>query len=82
MTKIACIPPIVHDNKFVIDLVKKPIPLILFLSKQCSIIENNCVLPSSTKPITDQYLANIEFTKDDIKESSVNLILLKPLFMT
>ena len=30
-------------------------------------IENNSVLPSSANPITDQYLANIEFTKDDIK---------------
>ena len=36
-------------------------------SKQCSIIESNSVLPSSTNPITDQYLANIEFTNDDIK---------------
>ena len=38
-----------------------------FFAKQSSIIENNSVLPSSTNPITDQYLANIEFTKDDIK---------------
>ena len=37
------------------------------LAKQCSIIENNSILSSSTIPITDQYLANIELTKDDIK---------------
>ena len=36
-------------------------------AKQCSVIENNSVLHSSTNPITDQYLANIEFMKDDIK---------------
>ena len=49
-------------------LVKKPISLIFFLEKQCLIIENNSVLPLSTIPITtDQYLANIEFVKDDIK---------------
>ena len=48
-------------------LVKKPISLIFF-SKNCQIIENNSVLPLSTIPITtDQYLANIEFVKDDIK---------------
>ena len=47
-------------------LVKEPISLILF-AKQCSIIENNSVLPSSTNPITDQYLTNIELTKDDTK---------------
>ena len=47
-------------------LVKNPISLIPFL-QQCSVIENNSVLPSSTNPITNQYLANIEFTKDDIR---------------
>ena len=38
-----------------------------FFAKQFSIIEKNSVLPSSTIPVTDQYLANTEFTKDDIK---------------
>ena len=38
-----------------------------FFAKQCLIIENNSVLHSSTNPITDQYLANIEFMKGDIK---------------
>ena len=38
-----------------------------FLAKQYSIIENNSVLSSSTIPITNQYLANIEFMKNDIK---------------
>ena len=47
-------------------LVKKPISSILFL-QNCSIIENNNVLPSSTNTITDHYLANIEFAKDDIE---------------
>ena len=37
-----------------------------FFAKQCSIIENNSALPSSANPITDQYLANFEFMKDDI----------------
>ena len=53
-------------NLFLI-LVKKTISLILFFAKQCSIFKNNSVLPSSTIPVTDQYLANIEFAKDDIK---------------
>ena len=42
-------------------------PFNSFFVKQCSIIENNSVLFSSTNPITDQYLASIEFTKYDIK---------------
>ena len=65
--KVTCIPPIFHDNKFVTDFIKKSHLLNSFFAKQCSIIENNSVLPSSTIPVIDQYLANIEFTKDDIK---------------
>ena len=66
--KVPCIPPIFHDNKFVTDFSKKADLFNSFFAKQCSIIENNCVLPSSTfSLITDQYLANIDFMKDDIK---------------
>ena len=65
--KVPCIPPIFHDNKFVTDFSKKADLFNSFFAKQCSIIENNSVLPSSTIPVTDQYLANIEFTKYDIK---------------
>ena len=48
-------------------LVKKLDLFNSFLAKQCSIIENNSVLPSLTNLVTDQYMANIEFTKNDIK---------------
>ena len=65
--KIHCIPPIFHDNKFVTDFSKKADLFNSFFAKQCSVIENNSVLTSSTNPITDQYLANNEFMKDDIK---------------
>ena len=64
--KVPCILPIFHD-KFVTGFSKKPDFINSFFTKQCSIIENNSVLPSSTIPITDQYLAHIELTKDDIK---------------
>ena len=65
--KVPCIPPIFHDNKFVTDFSKKAYLFIYFFTRQCSIIKNNSVLPSSTIPITDQYLLNIEFMNDDIK---------------
>ena len=65
--KVTCIPPIFHDNKFVTDFSKKADLFKSGFAKQCSVIENNSVLPSSTNPITDQCLANIEFMKDDIK---------------
>ena len=59
--KIPCIPPIVHDNKFVTDFSKKADLL------QRSIIETTSVFLSSTNFITDQYLSDNEITKDDIK---------------
>ena len=64
--KVSCIPPIFHDNKFITDFSKKAYLFNSFFTKQRSVNKNNSVLPSSTNPITDQYLANIEFTKDDI----------------
>ena len=72
-------PPILLINKFVTDLSKKANLFNVSFVKQCLVIENNSVLSSSTVLVTDQYLANTEFTKDDIKESSVNSILTKVL---
>ena len=65
--KIPCISPIFHDKKFVTDFTLKADLFNSFFAKQCSIIENNSVFPSSANSITDQYLATIEFTKDDVK---------------
>ena len=65
--KVPCIPLICHDNKFITYFSKKTDLFNSFFAKQCSVIENNSVLHSSTNPITGQYLANIEFAKDDIK---------------
>ena len=63
--KVPCIPPIF--TKLFTDFRKKADLFNSFFAKQCSIPENSSVLPSSTIPVTDQYLANTEFTKDDIK---------------
>ena len=73
--KVASILPIFHDNKFVTDLFNS------FFAKQYSVMENDSVLPSSTIPVTDQYLANIEFTKDGIKRIICKRILIKLMVM-
>ena len=65
--KVPWILLILLDNKLVTYFHKKANFFNCFFAKQCSVIENNSVLPSSTNTITDQYLSNIEFTKDDIK---------------
>ena len=64
--KVPWIPPIFHDSKFATVFTKKSISLILFLQNSAQLLKIS-VLSSSTIPVTDQYLANIEFTKDDIK---------------
>ena len=37
--KVPCIPPIFHDNKFLLILVKKPISLILFLQNSAQLLK-------------------------------------------
>ena len=72
--KVPCIPSIFHDNKFVTDFSKKA-DFFLFLQNSAQILKTTVfsltifliLLFSSTIPITDQYLANLEFTKDGIK---------------
>ena len=48
-------------------LVKKPISLILFLQNSAQLLKIKVFSPLLTIPVTDQYLTNIEFKKDDIK---------------
>ena len=48
-------------------LVKKLISLILCLQNSAQLLKIKVFPPWSTHPIIDQYLANIEFTKDGIK---------------
>ena len=46
--KVPCMPPIFHDKKFVTNFSKKANLFNSFFPKQCSIVENNSVLPAST----------------------------------
>ena len=63
--KRGCISPNIYNNKFVTEFSNKANPFNSIFPKHCSIIENNNVLLLSTNLITNQYLANIEFTKDN-----------------
>ena len=44
--KVPCIPPVFHDNKFLPDFSEKADLFNSFFAKQCSVIENNSVLPA------------------------------------
>ena len=65
-SKIPCIPPLVIDDKFVINFDKKAQFFNDFFAKQCSVIENNSSLPSEVFFWTNKTLSNIEFSEDEI----------------
>ena len=71
--RIPCIPPIIHDSKFLTDFSKKAdlfnslFTKTKLMKNSTSVLENNTVLLSSTNPANDQYLSNNEFTKGNIE---------------
>ena len=64
--KILCIPPVFHDNKFIIDFKEKAELFNSFFSTQCSIIDNGSKLPSNLVYHTDEKLSDIVFNSEDI----------------
>ena len=46
-TKIPCLSPIFHDNKFVIDFREKAQLFNTFFAEQCSLQKNNSELPKN-----------------------------------
>ena len=71
--RIPCIPPVIHDNKFLTDFSKKAdlfnslFTKTKLMKNSTSVFDNNIVLLSSTNPTNDQYLSNNEFTKGNIE---------------
>ena len=65
-SKIPCIPPLIIDDEFVIDVNKKAKLFNDFFAKQCSIIENNSSLPSEIYFWTNKTLSKIEFSEEEI----------------
>ena len=70
---ISCIPPIFHENKFIIDFKQKAEIFNNFFSKQCSLINNTSKLPTVYSKKTDKLLSEITFTCDDITKIIQNL---------
>ena len=64
--KIPLIPPLFHENRFIIDFKEKAELLNSFFSKQCSLITNNSKLPTSPSYLTDKRLSTITFSAEDI----------------
>ena len=64
--KIPLIPPLFHENRFIIGF-KETVELFnSFFSKQCSLVTNNSKLSTSPSYITDKRLSSITFSADDV----------------
>ena len=71
--KIPCIPPLFHQNKYLIDFKKKVELFNCFFAKQCSIINNSSEPPSRIWKKTDKSISTVTFTSDDIAKLIQNL---------
>ena len=65
-TKIPCIPPLLHQNKYVVDFKEKCDLFNDFFSDQCSVIATNSVLPPDCLKLTNNSLSNVDISSEDI----------------
>ena len=64
--KPPCIPPLFHDNKYIVDFQEKSEILNSFFVDHCSPILSGSVLPSELPLRTDSTLSTGHFAKEDI----------------
>ena len=65
-TKIPCIPPLFHLNRYIVDFKEKCDLFNCFFSDQCSLIDTNSIIPSDSLKLTDNVLSNIEINVEEI----------------
>ena len=71
--KIPCIPPLLHDDKFITNFKDKAEIFNNLFAKQCSLISTNSDLTSVLSKRTYKSLSKIHFTSDDILKLIKNL---------
>ena len=71
--KIPCIPPLLHDDKFITNFKEKADIFNEFFAKQCSLINTNSSLPSVLSKKTHKLLSTIHFTSNYILKIIENL---------
>ena len=69
--KITLIPPLFHENRFIIDFKEKAELFSSFFSNQCSLLKNCSKLPTNLRYATDKRLRTINFTTDNIEKTIV-----------
>ena len=71
--KIPCIPPIFHDNKFVIHFREKAELYNKYFAEQCSLPRNNSELRKNLLFLTEKRLSNVQIANEDIIKIINNL---------
>ena len=68
-----CIPPLLHQDKFVTDFKEKVNIFNNFFADQCSIVSNNSELPMTLTKKTHESLSTINFSTDGFLKIIRNL---------
>ena len=71
--KIPCIPPVLHNNKFISNFRDKAELFNNFFAQQCSLISNASEIPARLNIKTTQTLLSIPVTRADIAKITKNL---------
>ena len=71
--KIPLIPPLFHENHFIIDFKEKAELFNSFFSNHYSLLKNCSKLPTNPRYVTDKRLRTINFTADNIEKMIVSL---------
>ena len=71
--KIPCIPPLLHNGKFIMDFKEKAELFNDFFTMQCSLVNNNSKLPSVLTKKTCKVLSTVDFSTNDILKIIRNL---------
>ena len=64
--KIPCIPPLLHEGKFVTDFQVKSEIFNSHFAKQCSLLKNESRIPPQLLPDTNTCLSTVRFSENDI----------------
>ena len=67
------IPPLFHENKFIINFKKKAELFNIFFANQCTLLNNSSVLPNNLAKLTNKSLNKVNFLTDDISKIINNL---------
>ena len=66
--KIPSIPPLFHENKFIINFKKKAELFNIFFANQCTLLNNSSVLPNNLAKLTNKSLDTVNFSTDGISK--------------